>query len=125
MPCQDHDPQSALLQSVVDTLRTAGFPLTAGGDVSDGVVVSCASHGVTVSWRGGTRGGRPAPEAPARATSGRVPVHGGAAVRSEDFRLTLRLATMLAEAGYQSDHLGDHVLVSGADRTLKDPALRG
>ncbi len=122
MPRQEPDPQSALLHSVIDTLRTAGFPLTESGDASDGVVVSAGSHGVTVSWQARARGGRPSPDMPARATSGRTRMRGGAAVRSEGFRYALRLATTLAEAGYQSDHVGEHVLVSKADRAVQGAA---
>lgn len=125
MPCRDPDSQSALLHSVIDTLRTAGFPLTGSGDTSDGVVVSAGSHGVTVSWQTRAGGARPAPDVLTKATSGRIRVHGGAAVRSEGFRLALRLATTLAEAGYQSEHVGDHVLVSKADHAVKGaPLLR-
>ncbi|WP_327070779.1 hypothetical protein [Kitasatospora sp. NBC_01302] len=117
MPSQDHATHSVLHHSVIDTLRAAGYPFAGGGGVGEGVAVSCGKHGVTVSWKAGARGGQPGPGVRGGATTGRIRVHGSAAVRSEGFLLALRLATTLAEAGYQSDHLGDRVLVSDAALT--------
>ncbi|MFJ4670829.1 hypothetical protein [Kitasatospora purpeofusca] len=100
----------ALLGSVTATLRAAGLPLadamlgTGGATVSDGV------HGVIVSWQAATRGA--ADPSGADGSDGARP-QGGAAVRSRHFQATLRVAALLAEVGFHSEHLGDRVLVSG------------
>ncbi|MFD7416158.1 hypothetical protein ACFVZ3_40355 [Kitasatospora purpeofusca] len=101
----------ALLGSVTATLRAAGLPLadavlgTGGATVSDGV------HGVIVSWQAATRGA--ASEASGAAGVDGARLQGGAAVRSRHFQATLRVAALLAEVGFHSEHLGDRVLVSG------------
>jgi hypothetical protein len=41
--------------------------------------------------------------------------HGGAAVHSRNFQFTLRVAALLADSGYVTEHLGDRVLVSHSD----------
>ncbi|MFF7633174.1 hypothetical protein ACFZB9_08495 [Kitasatospora sp. NPDC008050] len=100
----------ALLGSIAATLREAGLPLADQGGGAGGVVLSRQSHGVTVSWQTGPQGSTVDPlgagvTVPARAL-------GAAAIRSRHFRVTLRLAALLAEAGYHSEHTGDRVLIS-------------
>ncbi|WP_152628020.1 hypothetical protein [Streptacidiphilus neutrinimicus] len=70
-----------------------------------GAVVSNRAHGVTVSWSGN------AGDAAIDASAAPALAHGGASVRSRSFRLTLRIAALLAEAGYHCEHTGDRVLV--------------
>ncbi|GAB2729339.1 hypothetical protein [Kitasatospora kifunensis] len=97
-----------LLGSVSQTLREAGLPLAKKDDGTAGAVVSSQAHGVTVVWQTGVQSA--AVSSPATGTVGRA--HGAAAIRSPHFRSALRLAALLAEAGYHSDHTGDRVLVS-------------
>jgi hypothetical protein len=96
-----------LIDAISDTLRRAGLPLAGRRRLSDGAVVTGRAHGATVSWRG-------APEAPTgdRAGATVVRTHAGPAARSASFRSTLRIAAVLAEAGYHCEHTGDRVLIS-------------
>ncbi|MCX4744638.1 hypothetical protein OG455_03720 [Kitasatospora sp. NBC_01287] len=105
-----------LLGSIAHTLREAGLPLAdQGGRATAGAVLSSHAHGVTVSWRSGPQGGTVEPAGAGAGGGGAdasARARGAATIHSRDFRLTLCLAALLAEAGYQSEHAGDRVLVS-------------
>ncbi|MFC9331065.1 hypothetical protein [Kitasatospora sp. NPDC057015] len=97
-----------LLDSVQAALVMNGVPLTerqvAAG--RSGAVVRIERHGVSVYWW--QQAGESAAPAEARSAGRAV---GGASVASPVFTETLRLAAVLADAGYHTDHLGDRVLV--------------
>ncbi|MFE0463988.1 hypothetical protein ACFW1A_32510 [Kitasatospora sp. NPDC058965] len=95
-----------LLDSVSDTLRRAGLPLAGHGHESDGAVVTALAHGVTVSWQGA-----PDPAAGHQTWPAPVRTRACAAARSSAFRNTLRIAAVLAEAGYHCEHTGERVLI--------------
>ncbi|MFJ8436794.1 hypothetical protein ACIQ9P_36425 [Kitasatospora sp. NPDC094019] len=100
-----------LLGSVTAVLRAAGLPLADAVRGTGGAMVSDGVHGVTVSWRAASRGAASEPSGAAGSDSARL--QGGAAVRSRHFQATLRVAALLADVGFHSEHLGDRVLVSG------------
>ncbi|MEU9133310.1 hypothetical protein AB0D08_35350 [Kitasatospora sp. NPDC048540] len=100
------DGRRDFLDKVRAALTTAGVPLvddTVG--TRAGAVVRAAVNGACVSWRTEDAAGRP--DGPG---AGRVA--GSTSVMSPEFQTTLRLAAVLAHAGHQCDHLGDHVLVA-------------
>ncbi|MFJ9608850.1 hypothetical protein ACIRS1_21175 [Kitasatospora sp. NPDC101176] len=99
-----------LSESVTATLRGAGFPIADSAGGTEGMMVVNHAHGVTVSWRDGARSAAVEPPA----SAGSRP-HSGADVRSRPFQLTLRVAALLADVGYCSEHLGNRVLVSERD----------
>ena len=108
MPSQRQD----LFDSVIATLAAENLPLAADGDGRAGAVVRAERHGVSVAWQCGSDSRRlPAHKHGRRGGVGHR-MSGGSAVRSWDFQSALHLAATLAAAGYQSDHLGDRVLVS-------------
>jgi hypothetical protein len=98
-------PRRSLLASVTDALLDAGLPVADTRSNLGGAVVADRVHGVTVSWTGGTR------DAAVESGAAVAVTHGGASVHSRNFRLTLRIAALLADAGYDCEHAGDRVLV--------------
>ncbi|MFG2848876.1 hypothetical protein ACGF12_37860 [Kitasatospora sp. NPDC048296] len=103
----------ALLGPIAATLREAGFPLADEAGRGGGAKVACQAHGVTVSWQSGA--GDAAAEPPRNGIAGSAHARGAAAVRSRHFQFALRVAALLADSGYLSEHLGDRVLVSYSD----------
>ncbi|MFJ4191814.1 hypothetical protein [Kitasatospora sp. NPDC089509] len=102
-----------LLGTVAATLREAGLPLADDAAGTGGAKVACRPNGVTVSWQPGS--GDVAVEQPDTGSAGSTRTHGAAAVHSSRFQFTLRVAALLADIGYLSEHLGDRVLISGHD----------
>ncbi|MFJ4094247.1 hypothetical protein ACIPYS_21925 [Kitasatospora sp. NPDC089913] len=100
-----------LLGSVTATLRAAGLPLADKVRGTGGATVSDVAHGVVVSWQAAWPSS--ASDASGGVGGGATPPRGGAAVRSRNFQETLRVAALLADVGYHTEHLGDRVLVNG------------
>jgi hypothetical protein len=99
-----------LSESVTATLRGAGFPIADSAGRTEGARVAHHAHGVTVSWQSGPRVA--AIDSPGH--TGHRP-HCGADVQSRSFQLMLRVAALLADVGYCSEHLGNRVLVANRD----------